>query len=223
MKRVALTLAAFLLVAAAVLIGCRSSVDETPSSIPATAAEPTVTMTTLAPAPPETPSSGHHPDTTAAGSAAPNSGDTTNSGYQGTRDNPVPLGQEAQVGPWKVKVLEVTLDADDIVYNHSEFNEPPRAGSHYVLIKLEATRTGEEAAAFWVDTYYEFIGSGGETFEVAYADIPDPISETAEADPGASISGNLVFEVSSDQISDGTLRLSEAFSFEDVEVFFAVD
>jgi len=92
-----------------------------------------------------------------------------------------------------------------------------------VLIKVEATRTGEEAAAFWVDTYYEFIGGGDNTFEVGYADIPDPISETGEADPGASISGNLVFEVSSAQVAGGTLRLSEAFSFEDVEVFFAVD
>jgi len=223
MKRVALTLAAFLLVAAAVLIGCRSSVDEAPSSIPATAAEPTVTTTTVAPAPPETPSSGHHPDTTAADSAAPTATTTIKSGYQGNRDNPIPLGQEAQVGSWKVKMLEATLDADKIVYNHSEFNEAPQAGHQYVLIKLEATRTGEEAAAFWVDTYYEFIGSGGETFEVAYADIPDPISETGEAHPGASISGNLVFEVTSDQVAGGTLRLSEAFSFEDVEVFFAVD
>jgi hypothetical protein len=144
-------------------------------------------------------------------------------GELGSRENPIPIGQEVQVGPWTVKVIETTLDADDIVYNHNEFNELPQAGNQYVIVKLEATRTGEEAAAFWVDMYYQFVGSKGNTFDAGYADIPDNISDTNEAYPGATISGNLLFEVASDQVAGGTLRLSEAFSFEDVEVFFAVE
>jgi hypothetical protein len=219
MRQTTLMLAAFLLFAAAASTGCEPSTDGAVSSAPATAAGPASTTTTVAPPAPETSSPNLQPDTTASSSNT-----TVARGEDaGTRANPVLVGNEAQVGPWKVKVLGSTLDADDIVYNHSEFNEPPQAGMQYVLIRLEAARTAEEAAAFWADTYCEFVGSKGGRFELGYADIPDAMSETGEVVPGASISGNLVFEVSTGQVAGGTLRLSEGFSFEEVEVFFAVD
>lgn len=117
----------------------------------------------------------------------------------------------------------VCLVATDFVLNHSEFNESPETGTQYVLIGLEATRTGREEAALWEDTYFEFVGSEGTAFQAGFADIPEAISDTSGALTGASVSGNLVFLVSSDQVSGGTLRLSEAFSFEDVEKFFAIE
>ena len=213
-----------LLITAVVSVGCGSSSDQpssggTSSTTVETTAEPTITTTPPAPTPPQTSSTGHGPETAATGSTTATAG----GGEVGTSESPVPVGDEAQVGPWRVRVLDVVLDADDIVYNHSEFNEPPQSGNRYVLIELEAVRTGEETAAFWTDTYWEYVGSGGALSAPAFADIPDPISETPEAAPGASVSGYLVFDVPFDQIAGGRLRLSEAFSFEDVEAFFAVD
>lgn len=213
---------AFMLVAVAFFAGCQSqttaSSDTTDTSTPPSSVEAAGTTTTASTAAPVSLPAGLQPGTQEVDSSS-----TTLNGDRGTPENPVPVGEEASVGPWKVRVQEVTQNADDIVYNHSEFNEPPQAGNHYVLVNLYATRTGEEAAAFWTDTYVEFIGSEGAVFDAAYADIPDAMSETGEADTGDSVGGNLVFEVPSDQISGGVLRLSEAFSFEDVEVFFAVD
>lgn len=145
------------------------------------------------------------------------------SGELGTRENPIPLGEEAQVGSWKVKVVGATLDATEEVLGYNEFNEEPEPGKQYVLIEAEATRTGEEAAAFWVDMSYVFVGSGGNTFDAGYADVPDSLSDSGEAYPGASISGSLVFQVASDQVAGGTLRMEESFSFEDTETFFAID
>lgn len=149
--------------------------------------------------------------------------DTSKSGEPGTRENPIPLGEEAQVGPWKVTVVGATLDATALVLDHNEFNEAPAAGEQYVLIEIEATRTAEEAAAFWVDMSYVFVGAGGNTFEAAFADVPDAISDMGEAYKGASVTGNLVFQVPSEQVAGGTLRLEESFSFEDSEVFFAIE
>jgi Domain of unknown function (DUF4352) len=213
---------ALILVAVALFAGCQSqtttSSDPANTSTPVPSAESAGTTTTASTAVPASLPSDTQPETQAVDSSS-----TTLNDDRGTPENPVPVGEEASVGPWKVRVQEVTQNADDIVYNHSEFNEPPQAGNRYVLVNLHATRTGEEAAAFRTDTYVEFIGSGGAVFDAAYADIPDAMSETGEVDTGDSVVGNLVFEVPSDQISGGVLRLSEAFSFEDVEVFFAVD
>jgi hypothetical protein len=147
---------------------------------------------------------------------------TTERGAVGTRGNPVPVGQEIQVGPWKVQVVDVVLDADDVVLNHNEFNETPQAGNQYVMIKIAATRTAERAAAFSMDMYCVFVGSGGNTFDAGYAAIPDSISETGEACRGASVTGNIVFEVASNQVAGGTLRAEESLSFEDTETCFAL-
>lgn len=141
----------------------------------------------------------------------------------GTRENPIPLGEEAQVGSWKVRVVGSTLDATQEVLGYNQFNEEPEPGKQYVLIEVEATRTGEDAAAFWVDMHYVFVGSGGNTFDAAPVSVPDSLSDTGEAYPGASIAGNLVFQVASDQVAGGALRLEEAFSFEETETFFAID
>ena len=161
------------------------------------------------------------------GDAAEGEGDgaqvPARAGELGTRENPIPLGQEAQVGPWKVKVADVTVQHHDFVLDHNQFNDAPEAGKQYVLITVEATRTGEDAAAFWVDMYYLFVGDGGNTFDSGFAVAPDSISDTGEAYKGASVSGNLVFQVPSDQVAGGALRLEESFSFEDTETFFAID
>jgi hypothetical protein len=53
--------------------------------------------------------------------------------------------------------------------------------------------------------------------------VPDPITDEGEAFPGDTITGNLVFEVASDQVPGGTLRLKEAFSYDKACVFFAVE
>lgn len=149
--------------------------------------------------------------------------DTTGAGELGSRRNPIPLGQEAQVGDWTVKVLGATLDATQAILDENQFNDPPEAGYQYVLVNLEATYDGTESATFWVEMSYTFVGSGGNTYESGMAVAPDPITDEGEVFPGASVSGNLVFAVASDQVSGGTLSLEQAFSFEETRVFFALE
>lgn len=146
-----------------------------------------------------------------------------NSGPLGAREHPVSLGSEAQVGHWKAKVANVTLDATELVVNQSEFNEPPALGSRYVMVGIEATRTGGDAAAFWADTYCAFVGSGGGLYEAAFGDLPEAMVETADVEPGRSVSGNVIFAVPSDQVAGGMVVLRDAFESESGDVFFAVD
>lgn len=144
-------------------------------------------------------------------------------GELGERRNPIPLGQEARTGDWQVKVVDAELNATQLILDENMFNGPPVDGSQYVLVSLEATYVGAESSTFWLDLTYSFVGGGGDRFETGVTVVPDPITDEGEAFPGDTITGNLVFEVASDQVLGGTLRLKEAFSCDKACVFFAVE
>jgi hypothetical protein len=193
---------------------CGSESTETgPSSTATPTSAPSPQFTATAPA------------TTATSGISPVDASATASGpdgtYSGGAVSSLSLGQEAEVGDWRVKVVDVVLNADEIVYNHSEFNEVPQPGEQYVLVKIAAERIGVEASAFWADTTCVFVGGGGETFEIGWADVPEAMAETGDVAPGASVSGNLVFLVPSDQVSAGTLGLNAASSLK--RLYFALD
>lgn len=145
----------------------------------------------------------------------------------GTRDDPIPLGQAAVVGPWEVTVTQAVLDADDIVLNHSEFNPSPQPGNHFVLVELQATRAAAPeatAARFSYEVFAQFLGRGGVAYDEAFGDIPDPLAETGAVAPGDSVTGHLLFEAPSVEIAGGLLRLfTEALAPDDRAVFFALE
>jgi hypothetical protein len=137
------------------------------------------------------------------------------------RADAVPPGAEAQVGDWTVKVVTVRAPATDAIAYNNEFNEPPGAGNDYVLVTIEATRTGESAADFSLEMDSAFVGAGGEEFGAPHgrAEPPQPIDEAGTAGPGQTVSGDLVFEVGREQIAGGMLRLAPA---PNAAVFFAL-
>jgi hypothetical protein len=144
-------------------------------------------------------------------------------GELGERRNPIPVGQQAQVGDWEVNVVGAALDATQAVLDENMFNNPPEDGHRYVLVALDAIYGGEGSSTFWVDMMYAFVGSKGERFDVGKAVAPDPITETGEALPGVCISGNVIFDVASDQVSGGTLLVEEAFAIDKAGIFFAIE
>jgi hypothetical protein len=147
---------------------------------------------------------------------------TTQAVESGTRENPTPMGQEAQVGNWRVKVIGATPKATQAVLDANMFNDKPQSGYQYVLVKITATYTGDESATFWVDMSSKFVGKGGNTFDSGMVVAPNSISDAGEVFSGASVSGNLVFAVASDQVSGGSLSLEQSFSFDETRVFFAI-
>lgn len=143
----------------------------------------------------------------------------------GTRTNPLPLGTTAKVGDWEVTVKEVNTNANDAIAAANQFNDPPAEGSQYVLVAVDAKYVGAESGTFWVDMSYKFYGSGGNTFDVGgqgMAVSPNPLSDAGETFPDATISGDMVFEVPSDQIEGGAIIMEASFSFDDTRVFFDI-
>jgi hypothetical protein len=165
--------------------------------------------------------------TTEAASTSSTAGSATTStvvGMElGTRRNPIPLGQEAQVGDWKIKVVDAVLDATKMVADANMFNKAPEPGNQYVLVTIEATYIGEESSTFWVEMMYHLVGSKGNTFDSGMVVVPDSILDEGEVFSGGTISGNLVFIAESAQVRGGTLMLEEFVNFGQSRVFFAIE
>jgi hypothetical protein len=140
----------------------------------------------------------------------------------GTRRNPIPVGQEAQVGDWRIKVVGAVLDATKTVTDENMFNNAPEPGSQYVLVSIEATYTGEESSTFWAELMYKFVGSKGNTFDSGMVVAPDSLLEEGEVFSGGTISGNLVFVADSAQVPGGTVMIEEFVNLGETRMFFAV-
>ncbi|MBN1632418.1 MAG: hypothetical protein JW990_21885 [Thermoleophilia bacterium] len=141
----------------------------------------------------------------------------------GTRREPIPMGREAGVGDWRVRVVDVSADATQAILDENMFNDPPGPDDRYVLITLEATYVGEDTGTFWIDILSTFVGDEGDTFSLASVVPPAPMTDTSEVAGGEAVSGNLVFAVASKQIAEGTLMLQDLLSREGGRVFFAID
>jgi hypothetical protein len=100
-----------------------------------------------------------------AGRAAPGDG----------RSEPVPLGEEAEAGPWRMAVLEVLTggEATDLVAGASAANEPPRDGFTYVAVRLRATNAADRPFALHGDDF-ALTGASGLVRRSVGAQPPDP-------------------------------------------------
>jgi hypothetical protein len=146
-------------------------------------------------------------------------------GEAGTRTNPTPIGVVAPVGAgWTAIVNSVNLDATEVVMAANQFNEPPIAGSQYVLANVTVTYNGVEAS----DTSgvsFEALGpsnvaldAGGST----YATPPMPLELFTEVFQGGSLTGDIVFEVPTTDVDDLVIIGHAFMSFDDEErSFFA--
>lgn len=143
----------------------------------------------------------------------------------GTRENPLPLGTAAKVGSWEVKITEVNLNANEVIASTNEFNDPPGEGNQFVLVSVEGTYVGEESGTFWDDMSWKYFGTAGNTFDIsdAMAVSPNPIFKAGEAFPDASVAGDILFEVPTDQVEGGAIIMEESMSFDDTRVFFATE
>lgn len=162
-------------------------------------------------------------DDTAPEAAEP-ADDASSTDSAGTRDNPVPVGTTVEVEDWQVTLVEVTVDATDVVMAENEFNDPPVDGRQYVMWRVEATYNGDDSGDPWIDLSWAIVGSAGNTFSTNVDDycgvIPNALDDQGETFPGGSVTGNVCIAAESDQVEDGTIRL-ESFLGSD-RVFFVL-
>lgn len=141
---------------------------------------------------------------------------------EGTRANPLALGSTINASDWDVTITSVDLNATDVILAENQFNEAPDEGHVYMMVELSATYTGTdpEGDTPWVGV--EYVSASGNSFEAHDAMVVAPNSfdlmETLYE--GASSSGNIVLQVPTEELEDGTLRVTPSL-FGDA-VFYAV-
>jgi hypothetical protein len=148
-----------------------------------------------------------------------------------SRANPVPLTQEAQLGPWKMAVLEVVSGdaAAQQVMAASPQNAAPADGSAYLVVKVRATNTAQRPYEISPDDFAA-TGASGNVRRFLGVEIPDPALD-GSVEPGATLEGWVVLGQAADEQNllmtydslsipgdwaDGVLALQEGATVGDV-------
>jgi hypothetical protein len=141
----------------------------------------------------------------------------------GTRENPHPIGSVIESDDWRVVVNSVTLAASDAIIAANQFNEPPTAGSEYILVNYSATYIGDDAngqmPAF---VSVEYVTPTGTTVngldKIVLA--PEPMNTTSTLYKDGTATGNMAVEVPSATAGQGVLAVRPGMFGE--KVFVAV-
>jgi hypothetical protein len=157
--------------------------------------------------------------TTAASSTTPTS--AAAGGEVGTQGNPIPLGTEAVIGNWKVKVVSTDFNADAAVKDAPAY-QAPDPGSQYVLVTLDAAYTGETPDSFGNGVGYQIVGKNGDTFNSVDLALDNSIENSNALVKDGSVSGSLVFAVPSDQTDGVTLWMAPSSAQEQTGTYFAL-
>jgi hypothetical protein len=128
----------------------------------------------------------------------------------GTRKDPYQIGSVIASKDWRVVINSVTLAATDAVVAASTINQPPVAGSEYIVVNYSATYIGADPdgqmPAFVSVEYVNPDGttvSGLDKFVIAR----EAIDTTSTLYTGATATGNLAIEVPSATAGKGVLAV----------------
>ena len=146
---------------------------------------------------------------------------TTSTGDDvGTRQNPIPVGEAAQVDDYMVTVLGYEGDGTQAVLDENEFNEPPPAGEVFSLIRLQFEYVGDESGDPWADLFWSGIGDSNVASDTGdCSTYPESAFDVGELFPGGVAESNICLTVPEDDVDSLVLILE---GFLSGRVFFAL-
>lgn len=147
-----------------------------------------------------------------SGEAGANSGAAENKpeANAGTRENPSPIGSVIESDDWRVVINKVTLAASDAVLAVNQFNDPPAAGSEYILVNYSVTYLGDDPngqmPAF---VSVEYVTADGRTINSFDKPViePEAINTTSALYKDGTATGNKAFEVPTATAGQGVLAV----------------
>jgi hypothetical protein len=117
----------------------------------------------------------------------------------GTRTSPVPRGTEVAFdNGWKVTVLGTTPDATAAVAAENQFNDPPKPGEQFYLVKVGASYASQDSATPLGALAFSALEDGNTQIrEGGCGVVPEPFDAFTEVFSGGSLTGNVCFAVPS--------------------------
>jgi len=150
----------------------------------------------------------------------------------GDRLNPYPLGTAATLtGGWQLKVNSALINADAEVEavidpdSGLPANPPPPAGAQYTLVNVSMTYLG--GGSSYLDDFLAFgveaEGAGSAGYDV-YGCEPPPVdlSSVGEVFSGKTVTGNLCFEIASNDAPSLLLTREGIAGDAELRVWFAL-
>lgn len=147
-------------------------------------------------------------------------------GY-GSREQPIPLGHAGPLGGgWELRIDAVIENANAEIAEANMFNEPPAEGRQFVIARVTARNTSEAPAIF--DALFRLrlvapaSGSVYTTFKLEdYCGVVPDMFPDAEIAPGEQLSGNVCWQVRSEDV-DHLVLYSDSMEGNDNEIWFAL-
>jgi hypothetical protein len=142
----------------------------------------------------------------------------------GTRENPIPAGDTAQVGDWEIAVLAAIPDATQTVMNENPYNEPPVEGNQFLMVEVSTTYRGTGSSPVALGLTFSTVGESSVAY--SFGDycgvIPNELDQYAEVFTDGSLSGNLCWSIKASDAGSLVLIVDNAFSFDQERLFFEV-
>lgn len=164
-------------------------------------------------------------DSTETTTAEESASTTTTEAAASTQENPIPLGTEVEVAAgWNLKVNSAELDANATVAAVNEFFTPD-PGNQYVLVNVTLTNTSDQPDEPWINLKVSLLSPSGvaQDPEILIG-LPNEIDTMAQLQPGASLTGDVPFQVPSAEIGGTVLLGQSQFTLDEAkdQKFFAI-
>lgn len=149
---------------------------------------------------------------------------TTPKGDQeGTRDNPIPLGQTVTVGDWDIEVLGSEAPAEATIMASNEFLPGPDDGETWATVSIKATYNGEDAKAqLALGPSFHLVGATNKELD-AYGCTPMTdrvLASTDDVFQAGSIEGDLCFSGTPADLEGLVMYVDEPLNFENDDIVF---
>lgn len=136
----------------------------------------------------------------------------------GSKANPAPIGTAiSPAKDWTVTVNSVELNATDRLFAGNQFNKPD-PGTQFVAMVVTVTNGSSKPNSLSSNVKLGLLGSAGIKIDSSFAvnDHPE-LKPYAQLQPGASVTGELVFEVPEGDIANTVLMAEPTMTLDVVE------
>ncbi len=141
-------------------------------------------------------------------------------GGAGTQDDPLSIGETGQVADYDLTVTGVNPDAESLVMDENEFNDPPGDGEVFVLMDVEMTYRGDAEPYPWLDVWVEVLGGDGGTYSGSCGTIPNDLIMITDVEPDQPITGAYCVRMPQDAVAGGVIAFSPLISMEDEDIIY---
>lgn len=126
----------------------------------------------------------------------------------GSRAEPLPVGESANVGDWDVTITKILPDANAIVTAKDEYSQPPTKG-RYMIVTADIAYAGSDEGTPRFDL--DFVLSGSDAVQYASSSCYARVGERGDStlEPGGKVSVTLCIDTTPEAVKGASLFVED--------------